>query len=802
MNTTLRIAARQLIKNPVVTLIAVITLAAGIGLNTAMFSFANGLVLLPQPFPKPDQLARVWRSTPGNNNGGFSPGDFLDLQRDGAEFGRFAGFHVANLAPSQAGSGVGWMRVSTDLFDLLGVAPLRGRLFRPEEATREQRVVVLSHGFWQDRFGADPEVIGKSIQGNGEAYEIIGVLPDWATDHRLFGRVGLFSPLNLGTGAGSVRDSSWIQVVARRRESMSSGEGNALVASLSARAAAAYSKENEKATWRIESLPQSTVSPTGSRLIFMLLGLSGMVLLIACSNLAHLLLARTMERSREFAVRGALGASRIQVLQPLIIESSLLTAIGGSAALFVAMATTQWLRSVIEGGGGPSLRFPLDWRVMAFTSVSCLVTLVLFGLAPGLFAMRIQVADALKAGGRGVSLHPGHHRLRRSLIVGQFALTMVLLAAAGAFFQGTIKLLNRNLGWNADQVIQAEIQLAESRYRGNEEILTFHRQALDQVAAIHGVGAASFSYGLPYLGLRGSAAFIVEGGKASQDGAGTVAKVNAITPDYFEVTGTSLLAGRRFTDADTPQSPAVAIVSQSLAQRLFPGQDPLGRRVAMAGATPQTWFEIVGVVADVRSIDVAKAPAPYQVYQTIFQDPRHTAVLAVRFEGVDPSAVTAALRSVLRRLDPELELRDLSTAGDLLRRITSQMDFCRHLLIGFAAVGMGLAALGIYGVMSRAVAQRTGEIGIRMALGAQISDVIRMILGSGIRLALVGATLGVVGGMAVLRLVGSMLPSMEINGPWILGTGVFVLGFMALAACYAPARRASRVDPMTALRAE
>lgn len=791
-------------KNPMVTLIAVVTLAAGIGLNTAMFSFTNGVVLLPQPYPNPEQLVRVWRSTPGNGNGGFSPGDFLDLQRDGTEFGRFAGFSVANLAPSQGGSGAEWMRVSSDLFDLLGVPPLRGRLFRPEEATGGQRVVLLSHRYWQDRFGSDPDVIGKSMLGNGEPYEIVGVLPDWATDHRLFGRAGMFSPLDLGPTAGSVRDSSWIQVVARRRASLSAGQGEVLITSLAARAAAAFPKENEKATWRTEGLPQSTVSPTGSRMIFMLLGLSGMVLLIACSNLAHLLLARTMERSREFAVRGALGASRFQVLKPLIVESSLLTAIGGSAALFVAMATTHWLRSVIEGGGGPAFRFPLDWRVMAFAAVSCLVTQALFGLAPGLFATRVPVADALKAGGRGVLVHRGHHRLRQSLIMGQFALTMILLAGAGAFLHGTLNLMQRNLGWNADRVIQAEIHLAEGRYRGGEEILAFHQQALEQVSAIRGVRAASFSYGLPYLGLRGSASFIVENDSSGQghDTVGTAAKVNAISPNYFEVTGTPLLSGRRFTSADTTQSTAVAIISESLAQRLFPGQDPLGRRVAMAGGSPPTWFEIVGVVADVRSIDVAKAPAPFQFYQTVSQDPRHTAVLAVRFDGEDQGAVTAALRSVLRRLDPELELRDLSTASDLLRRITSQMDFCRQLLTAFAVLGMGLAALGIYGVMSRAVAQRTGEIGIRMALGAQLSDVVRLILGSGIRIALVGATLGVLGGVALLRLVSAMLPSMEANALWILGIGVFVLGFMALAACYPPARRAARVDPMTALRTE
>ncbi|MCC7377046.1 MAG: ABC transporter permease [Verrucomicrobiales bacterium] len=803
MSSTIRLAVRQLFKNPGFTVIAVVTLAAGIGLNTAMFSLANGLILLPQPYPNAGELARIWRATPDNGNGGFSPADFVDLQRDGTEFGRFGGFHLANLAPSEAGTGVEWMRVTSPLFEMLGVVPLRGRLFRPEESEGDHRVVILSQGYWQDRFGSDPGVIGKTILGNGDAYEIVGVLPDWATDHRLFGRAALFSPLDLGTTARTNRAGQWIQVLARRQSSLTAAQGQAVINSLGDRAAANYPKENDQAKWRMEGLPESTVSPTGRQLVFMLLGLSGMVLLIACSNLAHLLLARTLERAREFAVRGALGASRSQVLKPLLVEASLLTVAGGGAALFVAMGTTQWLRSVIEGGGGPSFRFPLDWRVMVFASVSCFGTLISFALAPGLFATRIRVAETLKTGGRGASNHAGHHRFRRGLIGAQFALTLILLAGAGAFMQGTLTLMHQNFGWNADRVMQAEFHLNPGRHPGGDEILAFHRQMLDEVAALPDVHAASISYGLPYLGLRGSASYIAESSNEQEDsGSGTSAKVNAVSPDYFEVTGTQLLAGRHFTSSDGPKSPSVVLVSESFARRVFPGQDPLGHRIAIVGVDPRTWSEIVGVVTDVRPIDVARAPAPFQVYQTISQDPRHSAVLAVRAGGSDLGTLSASVRAALKRLDPELELRDLSTAHDLLRRITSQMDFCRQLLTGFAALGLGLATLGIYGVMSRSVSQRTGEIGIRMALGAQVQDVIRMILSSGLRVVLLGAVFGLVGGYGLLRFVSSMLPGLETNGTSILGVSVTVVALIALAACYPPARRASRVDPMTALRAE
>ena len=597
------------------------------------------------------------------------------------------------------------------------------------------------------------------------------------------------------------RSAHAINVLGRRDAGVSPSAGDAFIASFGARMAADFPQDNEKTGWRSEGLPHSATGPAGRVLLGMLLGLSGFVLLIACSNLANLLLARTIERTREFAVRAALGASRLQLIRTLVLESLILAAVGGAGALVVASSTTSWLRSVIANGGGPSFEFPMDWRVLCFALGVSLLTLFLCGIGPALFTSRISTNETLKSGGRGTTADRRQQRVRHALIIGQFALAMTLLAGAGFFIRGAANLLTEHYGWNADHVVQGDISLPSARYPKGESITAFHRRLIERVQQLPGVTAVSVSYGLPYVGLRGDGRFVVEAPGTAGRGPEFSTKWNGITPSYFDVTGTRLVAGRSFTDADTSSSLKVAIVNETMARTLFPGGAALGARIGDATETPD-WMEVVGVVADVRSIDVAQAPASFQLYKPAAQDPRHDFMVAARTAGVAGGSVSAAIGAAVADLDPDLTVRALMPVTARMQEVTSQMALMQQLLLAFAVLGLLLASLGIYGAMARMVAHRTNEIGLRMALGAQVPHVVGLVFRSGGRIVAIGAGAGLLGAFGLSRLLASVLPTMETDSSLVGVAGAALLTAVALAACYVPARRATRVNPVDALRAE
>jgi putative ABC transport system permease protein len=799
----LRYTLRTLGRQPTFAVVAVLTLALGIGLNTAMFSFMNTLLLRPLPFPDSASLVRLYRSTPQHQHGAFSPADYLALDQEETGFGRFAAYQQSSVTFSEPGRATQWLRVSADLFDVLGVPPTLGRSFRPdEEIAGNHRIVVISHAFWRDRFSSAPDIIGRTVEGNGEQYEIVGVLPPAAGDHRLFGQVGLFSPFSFDESARRERNTHALTVLGLRDRRLSTAEGAAFLSSFAARMAADFPTENDKSTWRSEGLPTSATGPAGRILLGMLLGLSGCVLLIACSNLANLLLARAIERTREFAVRAALGASRLQLVRTLVLESTILSIAGGACALVVATWTTGWLRSIIANAGGPSFDFELDWRVLSFALCVSLLTLAICGVGPALFTSRINTNDTLKSGGRGATADGRQQRLRHALIIGQFALAMILLAGAGFFVRGTTNALTVHYGWTAEHVVQANISVPDSRYPDRDAINLFHRRLIARVSQLPGVASVSTSYGLPYLGLNGNGRYVAAADAPMANGPEFPAKINGIAPAYFEVTGTRLLAGRAFNDTDTALSPKVAIVNETMARTLFPAGRALGGRIGDAGSTSPAWMEIVGVVADVRSIDVAQEPANFQLYQPIAQDPPTRFMVAVRTTGVAAGPISAAIGSAIAELDPDLTVRGLMPVTSRMEEVTSQMQMCQQLLVAFALLGLLLACLGIYGAMTRMVAQRTGEIGLRMALGAQVSDVLGLVLASGSRIVAIGAGAGLVGAFALSRLLASVLPTMQTDGGLVGGAGAILLVAVALVACYLPARRAAQVSPLEALRAE
>ena len=798
----LRFAFRQLLKNPGFATIAVVTLALGIGANTAMFSFLNSFLLRPLPFPHPEQLVRVFRNTLQNQEGGLSTADFFDLQRESAKVGRFAASERSNATIDDYEHPAPWIRVTPNLFNVLGVLPELGRGFRPDEATEgNNHVVLISHWVWQDLFGGIGDVIGKTLRSGGVSFEIVGVLPPAATDRRLFDQVGAFSPLALDGAAATDRSAQRLSVLGRRDASVPPEQVNAFLATLGSRLATEFPATDANTVWETQGMPEAGMSPTGKAILWLLLGLSGFVLLIACSNLANFLLARTMERSPELAVRAALGASCRDLIQPLTFEALFLAILGGVGALFVSRWTTNWLRSIIWNNGGPTIDFSLDSHVLTFAMAASLSTIIFFGIAPAMLTLRINAGDALKGVARGGARGRHHQRFMRWLIAGQFALAMILVAGAGFFVRGAMNLLGRDYGWNSKNVIQCNLVLPVDSYPSYDHMASFHRRLIDQIAQVPGVKSVSLSVGLPFLGLPSWTYYVSDSPDATK-APGPQVFQNDITPAYFAVTGTRLMSGRSFNGSDTAKSPKVVVISETMAKAFFPNQNPIGRRVAQSGSDKPEWAEIVGVVADAQSADIADKPAAYQLYRPMAQNLARDFVLAVRTDGSPAASVMGSVRSAILGLDSTLTVRELMTADRKIAQLTSQFDTVRQLLIAFAVLGLFLATMGIYGMIARTVVQRTGEIGVRMALGAQIHDVVRLILGLGIRVAIVGAAIGMLGAIGLSRLLASMLPSMQLNPAVVVIGALLILLTMAASASWLPARRAARIDPMKALRHE
>ena len=803
---SLRFASRSLLRSPGFTLLAVITLGLGIGANTAMFSVLNSILIKPLPYPQSEELDRIDRATPQNPVGRVSPADFLDLQREMQAYGEVAAYSLGDTSlsePGQPAEMVRAMRATTNLFSVLRVQPQLGRDFLPkEDVPGNDRVVILSQRCWKNRFGSRSDVIGRTIRVDGEPHEIIGVLPAWLNDWRHFGPFDFFRPLALDQQKAADRRTTMLRLIGRRASDRPPTETAAFIANFGGRLAADFPEVNAESTWRPVSLNSTVMGRDGRAMMAMLIGLSGFVLLIGCSNLANLLLARTMARAREFAVRAAIGASRMNLLRPLIAESLLLALAGGVCAIVVAQWITDWLsfRSIGENGDG--LVFALDWRVFGWAFGAALFTAVAFGLAPALFALRLKVNETLKSGARGMTGGLGHQRFRHGLIVGQFALAMILLTGAALYMRGLDDLNNTRAGWQSDRLLTGTVVLPAATDGDPDKINTFHRLTLERLEAVPGVASASISSFTPFFNWADVRKYLVEGRELPQPGREPAAVVNSISPDYFDTYSSRLLSGRAFTERDTLVSPKVFIISQAMAKALFGNENPIGRRMAQTGLGTAQWGEIVGVAADIKSIMPDPGPVTLQLYQPMAQDPRPYNEIAVRTSGVLPSTLVQAVRSVMAELDHDLPVRQLQPADATIERANYQSAVLRDILTAFAILGLALASLGIYGVIARTMAQRTGEFAIRFALGACVRDISHIVLTSGVKLALIGSVIGLFGAIAVARFLAADSPSMRFDNPLIfLGTALLLMA-VALIASWLPARRAARINPIEALRAE
>jgi len=801
-----RFAARQLARAPGFSVLAIVTLGLGIGANTSMFSVLNGVLLKPLAYANLDRLDRLYRATPQQPEGNFFPADFLELRQARAGYEDVAGVVPAQVSLSGPGTPAELAyaaRATANFFGLLGVTPQLGRAFREgEDQPGRDRVVVLSPRTWRKRYGGAPDVVGRTIRVDGEPHEIVGVLPESFNDWRFLGVVDFFRPLVLDAEAASDRRTAGVRVIGLRPAGAADSAVAGALADAGARAAREHPEANAGSTWRRAGLQATASGSDSSAILPLLIGLSGFVLLIACSNLANLLLARTVARARELAVRAALGASRLQLLRPLIAEALLLALAGGAFALLVAEWFHAWAAARSTGDNGEQVNFALDGHVMAWALGASLVTAVAFGVAPALFAWRLNLNATLKSGGRGALGGVGQRRFRQALIVGQFALAMVLLTGAGLFIRGLDDLNNRRAGWESAQLVAGTVVLPAARYADAEAIGRFQRLLLERVGALPGAAAASASAFTPFFDWPDVRKFLPDGRERPAPGQEPVATFNRVSAGYFDTFGTRLVAGRAFDARDTAGAPPVFVLGQSAARAWFGERDPIGRRVALLDGTQLRWGEVIGVAADVQSITPEGNPVTARVYGAMAQEPRRQFELVVRAAGAGPATLVDPIRAAVAALDPDLPVRGLQPADTTIGRANYQLGVLRDMLTAFGVLGLALAALGVYGAIARTMAQRSGEFAIRLALGASVRDLTRLVLGTGIAQALLGAAIGLAGAVGVARLLAAAYPGIRTDNAAIFLGATAVLVAVALLTCWWPARRAGRVDAMAVLRAE
>jgi putative ABC transport system permease protein len=809
----LRYGARMLLKNPGFTLIAVITLALGIGANTAIFSIVNGLLLNPLPYRNADRLAIIWTHSPGANvaQDWPSPGQFSALKSENSVFEQLALAQGSNVILSGIAEPerLGAVRASSAVFSLLGAQAMLGRVFLPEEDTPDKTLtVILSHGLWRRRFGGDPKVLGQTLIINGRGYTVVGVMPpDFALGHEVMPTVGsvaqaeLLLPLPLSVERMNNHGDENYNVLARLKPgatiARAQAELNLAVRRMEQQFPGNY-PASRRFSFSIRPLLEQAVGDVRLAL-YVLLGAVGCVLLIACANVANLLLARAATREREMAVRTAIGAGRWRVVRQLLTESVLLSAVGGALGLLLAIWGLALLRWLNPGDIPRLAAIRIDNRVMAFTTAVAALTGILFGLAPALRSSRVNLSETLKEGGR--SLVGGHHRLRKLLVVTEIALSLVLLIGAGLLIRSFLHVQQVEPGFAPQNVLSMRMALVGPAYSDEARRVSFYQQLWERIRRLPGVEAAGGVSALPLTGGIGWGSVTIEGYNASSGQSMIQADMRSASVGYFETMKVPLIRGRFFADQDTKESQRVVIVDENMARNYWPNADPIGKRLKFGGAdSGSPWMTVVGVVANVKhyALDTDSRVALYTPH---LQGGAGSLSIAARTTA-DPLAMAAAVTREARALDPNLPLYDVKTMEQWLSESLARRRFAMLMLGLFAVVAMLLAGVGIYGVMSYTVEQRIREIGIRVALGAQTRDVLRLVVSQGMSLTGIGVALGLTAAIAATRVMAGLLFGVRATDPLTFVFIALLLALVALAACWIPAWRATKVDPMVALRCE
>jgi putative ABC transport system permease protein len=799
----LRYSLRMLLKHKGFTLVAALTLALGIGVNTAMFSVLNTFLFGALPYPQSEQLIRVWRTSPHSQSWPHSAANFFDQHDQNTVFEKMAAYNFTSRNLTEQGQTAErllGLAATADFFPMLGVAPAYGRVFKPEEfEPGADNVVVLTDLFWTRRFGSDPNIVGRKIQLDGKTVEVVGVMPPGFEHPILWGPIDIWQPLAFTPERKSNRGNNYLSSFGRLKPGVSVQQAEQSMVALAANLRT-QNKSNEGESVRLEPLQRSMSDSIGRTVMWFTFGLSGFVLLIACANLANLQLVRTTSRSRELAVRAALGASRLRLLRHSLTESLVVALIGGTVSLVIAIWAVRFMSNRLFSDL-PGAHVQLDYKVFGFALLCSLLTGVLFGTVPAWFASRADVNQALRDSARGSTAGRSQHRLRHTLIVGEVAFAMVLLAAAGLFLRGLQRFINADPGWRVDGLVTAQTSLRGDKYKDDKQRVVFLNELENRLRSLPGVEHVAIGGSNPVFGFNSSSSFLVEGRPEPPPDKYPEMFFEVANSDYFDTLGARLQQGRKFNVADTADRPAVVIINETTARNFWPNESPIGKRISSTGPK-RDFYEIVGVVNDLAFPGSLGEPyTRFEAFVPMTQASPNFLMLALR-TSASAESFGNTLRGAIATLDPDLPVYRIRTARAAVDSGLGSISLLGSLLGAFAAVGLILAAIGIYGIISYTVAQRTGELGIRVALGAQSRDVLLLVLGKGAVLIVTGALLGIAGAYGVSRLLISLIPSLPTRDPVILVVTTVVLVAVALLACYIPARRATRVDPLVALRSE
>jgi len=804
----LRYAARMLRKSPLFAAISILTLALGIGANTAIFSVVNAVLLRPLQYPNAERIVAIQELNEKGSRIQVTAANFLDWRAESKSFEHLAAIlaRTANLSAADESERINLAMTSANFFQVFGLQPQMGRFFLPdEERAGHDPVAVLSYGLWQRHFGGDPSLVGRSIMLDGQPYTVVGVAPAgfqypdrteiWIPPFQLVPTLGPQMDIQRARGFG------FLSAVALLKPGVSVKQAHDEMTAITARLRQQYPETNNKRFDRVVSLQTHLVGES-SMALMLLLGAVALLLLIACANVANLLLSRAAARHKEIAIRLALGATRLRLVRQLLVESVLLGLLSGMVGLLLGWWGVDLMRRLLPVDFPRAQDIGVDLRVLGFTLLVSLVTGIVFGLVPALQSTNPDVNESLKESVRGSTGGRSRNRVRSLLIVSEVALSLVLLIGAGLLFRSFLRLQAVELGFRPQNLLTFRLTPSGANFREDPQYINFYSQVAERVKTLPGVDAVGMINTLPLM--KGpTTAFRVEGRPLLTQDKWPGVNYRNVSPDYFRAVNATVLKGRSFDNRDNESAPLVVLVNQSLVRRDFAEEDPVGKKISFGGTRPDgqpIWFEIVGVVADVRSLELNSEPTP-EIYTSYMQDPFAGMSFVVRSQ-VEPESLIPAVREAVRQVDKAQPVAEVKKMEQIVSEAAAQPRFNSLLLGIFASIALLLAAAGIYGVMSYSVTQRTHEIGVRMALGAQTLDVLKLVVGQCLRLTLVGLALGLICAFALTRVMATLLYGVKPTDPWTFASGALLLTVVALLSCYFPARRATKVDPLVALRYE
>ena len=800
-----RYALRSLVRHRGFSIVAAATLAIGIGANTAIFSVVDAVLLAPLPYADPARLMVVWETMPDNDKRGAAPANFLDWRRESRAFSGLAGYFATTrtLTTGDAPERVRTASVSGNLFSLLGAVPAIGRTFVPsEDASGAADLAVLGDGMWRSRFGADPSIVGRTIRLDDRSIVVVGVMrPDFRFPERVelwtIGVRGVPALSGFPEDITVQRDIHYFTVIGRLAPGVAENAAQREMSAIARRIGQRF-PDNAELGVNVEPLRQAVVGDTRAPLL-MLLGAVGFVLLIACTNVANLVIARASARGREFAIRTAIGATRRRLLAQVLTESVMLSAVGGALGVALAAAGTRLLvaASPIEL---PSVaHVAIDPRALAFTALLALVTGLLFGMIPALHVSGVSVERALRDASAKSTGGQSKRRARSALAVAEIALSLALLIGAGLFVKSFARLLAVDPGFRPEHLLTMQLSLSPNAYGEKPRQAAFFDRLMERAASLPGVRSVGVVSNLPIGGGSMNRGVRIDG-RPSPRANGPTTEYQSVGGAYFATMGIPLRAGRLFGAEDAPTGAPVAVIDEALAQRYFPGENPIGRRLGFGSPSGDVQRTIVGVVGDVRHFGLDQAAEP-EVYVPVHQDPNRTMTIAIRTIS-DPEALVPAMRAAVRNLDPAQPISSVATMDQRLADSVARPRFLMLLLAAFAVVALFLASLGVYAIMATNVESRRREIGVRLALGARPLDVLRQVMGEGGRLVAAGVLTGLAMALGATRLLSSLLFGVAPSDPMTFAAMTTLLVGIAMLATWLPARRAARVDPLVALRAE